>query len=123
MRRDWADGAGPAVELANPVLAASPDVAVVVAGAAVDVEAGAAVVDAAAPVVAPVVADVDGLPLGNREKPPEAVAVLAAGAAPDEAAAPEKRPVLGAAVVPAAGAEGNKEGLAAAPEVAVDAGV
>lgn len=50
-RRDWADGAGPAVELANPLLAASPVFPVVVpvaaagvvdaAGAAVEVDAGA----------------------------------------------------------------------------------
>jgi len=27
LRRDWADGAGPAVELASPLLAASPEAA------------------------------------------------------------------------------------------------
>ena len=47
LRRDWADGAGPAVELAKPLLVASPDVAVVAAGAAVLVVAPVAVVPTA----------------------------------------------------------------------------
>jgi hypothetical protein len=103
LRRDCAEGAGPAVEVAKPLLAVSPGVPDAAPGAAVDVAPGAeeAAVEAAGLpksegaavlVVVPPGAAVDVascagvalLPLLNKEKPE--VAVVPLGAAPDEGA-------------------------------------
>jgi hypothetical protein len=81
LRRDWADGAGPAVELAKPLLVASPDVAVVAAGAAVDVALGAAVLFVAPVAVVPTAGVVGAAPDEAADVPvaPPEVAVDAAG--------------------------------------------
>lgn len=90
MRRDWAEGSGPAVELANPGLLASPDVAVVEPGAAVDVVAGVAVLVPVGPLAVPVGVEVGAevvVPLLNNENAEfdgAAVPVVAVDGGPED---------------------------------------